>query len=82
MYRQHLEFEADRFGLEFNRDNQALIDIMRSEATANPMFFRYTPATRYFRATHPEIGARIRFAETYRPLLNGQAMIYAQYFRE
>lgn len=79
-YRQHVEFEADRFGLEFNRDNQALVDIMRADATANPMLFRYTPVTRYFRATHPEIQARIEFAETYRPWLDNQPMTYAQHF--
>jgi STE24 endopeptidase len=81
-YRQHVEFEADRFGLEFNRDNQALIDIMRTDAAANPMLVRYTPITRYFRATHPEIQARIQFAEAYRPWLDNQRLVYARYFAE
>lgn len=81
-YRQHVEFEADRFGLEFNRDNQALIHIMQTDAAANPMLFRYTAITRYFRATHPEIKARIKFAETYRPWLDDQPMVYAPYFGE
>lgn len=81
-YRQHVEFEADRFGLEFNRDNQALINIMQSDAAANPMLFRYTPITRYFRGTHPEIRARIEFAETYRPWVNDQTLVYAQYFEK
>ena len=81
-FRVHLEFEADRFGLELDRNNQALIDIMRTYAAANPMLYRHTAVTRYFRATHPEIRARIRFAETYRPWLNDEPMVYAQYFRE
>lgn len=79
-YRQHVEFEADRFGLEFNRDNQALIDIMRADADENPMLLRYTPVTRYFRATHPEVMARIEFAETYRPWLDGRPMVYSRHF--
>lgn len=81
-YRVQLEFEADRFGLELDRNNQALIDIMRTYAAATPMLFRHTAVTRYFRATHPEIRARIRFAETYRPWLHDEPMVYAQYFRE
>lgn len=81
-YRVHLEFEADRFGLELDRNNQALIDIMRTYAAENPMLYRHTAVTRYFRATHPEIRARIRFAETYRPWLNDEPMVYAPYFRE
>jgi len=78
-YRQHVEFEADRFGLEFNRHNRALIEIMRSDAAANPMLFRFTPVTRYFRATHPEIRARIEFAESYHPWANNEPIVYAQY---
>ena len=79
-YRQHVEFEADRFGLELNRNNQALIDIMRSDAAANPMLFKYTPVTRYFRATHPEIRTRIEFAESYRPWADDAPMVYARHF--
>lgn len=81
-YRQHVEFEADRFGLELNRNNQALIDIMRSDAAAKPMLYKYTPVTRYFRATHPEIGTRIEFAGSYRPWVNGAPMVYSRHFKD
>lgn len=81
-YRRHLELEADRFGLEFNRNNQALVDIMRSDAAANPMLLRYTPVTYHFRATHPDIGTRIEFAESYRPWANDGQTVYGRYFRE
>lgn len=81
-YRQHVEFEADRFGLELNRNNQALIDIMRSDAAANPMLFKYTPVTRFFRGTHPQIGTRIEFAERYRPWVNDEPLVYARHFTE
>ncbi|MEO8366555.1 MAG: M48 family metalloprotease [Pseudoxanthomonas sp.] len=81
-YRRHVEFEADRFGLEFNKDNQALIEIMRVDATSNPMLLKYTPITKYFRATHPDISTRIEFAQTYQPWLHNQPMVYKQYFKE
>lgn len=81
-FRRHVEFEADRFGLELNRDNQALIGIMRSDAASNPMLFKYTPATKYFRATHPDISTRIEFAETYQPWLSKQPLVYGQYFKD
>lgn len=81
-YRRHLELEADRFGLEFNRNNQALVDIMRSDAAANPMLLRYTPVTYHFRATHPDIGTRIEFAESYRPWADDEPMVYERYFDE
>lgn len=82
-YRRHVEFEADRFGLEFNKNNQALIEIMRADAASNPMlFFKDQPITKYFRATHPDISTRIEFAQTYQPWLHNQPMVYEQYFKE
>ncbi len=81
-YRRHVEFEADRFGLEFNRGNQALIEIMRTDAASNPMLLKHTPITKYFRATHPDISTRIEFAQTYQPWLHNQPMVYKQYFKE
>ena len=81
-YRRHVEIEADRFGLELNRDNQALINIMKADAVSNPMLYKYTPVTKYFRATHPEISTRIEFAETYQPWSTNQPLVYEQYFEE
>lgn len=80
-FRRHIELEADRFGLELNRDNQALIDIMRVDAVSNPMLFKHTPVTKYFRATHPDISTRIELAETYQPWLSKQPLVYEQYFK-
>lgn len=81
-FRRQVEFEGDRFGLELNRDNQALIDIMKSDAASNPMLFNYTPVTKYFRATHPDISTRIEFAETYQPWLSNQPLVYRQHFND
>ncbi|WP_043957289.1 M48 family metalloprotease [Lysobacter sp. A03] len=78
-WHRNLEIEADRFGLEFNRDNQALIDIMWTDAKQNPMAYRYTPITKFLRATHPQIKDRIKLAETYRPWLDGGPLKYGAY---
>lgn len=78
-FQSNLELEADRFGLELNQDNKALIDIMRSDGKQQPMLYRYTPITRYFRATHPQISDRIHLAETYEPWLHGEHLKYQEY---
>lgn len=75
-----LEVEADRFGLELSRNNQALIDIMWVDARENPIAYKQTPITKYFRATHPQIKDRIHMAETYRPWIEGKPLRYGMYF--
>lgn len=81
-WHQNLELEADRFGLEFNRNNQALIDIMWADAKQNPIAYRHSPITKLFRATHPQIKDRIHLAETYRPWIDGEPIKYDAYFSE
>lgn len=81
-WHRNLELEADRFGLEFHRDNQALIDIMWTDAKQNPMAYRYTPITKFLRATHPQIKDRINLAETYRPWIDGDSLKYGAYFSD
>lgn len=77
-----LEVEADRFGLELNRNNQALIDIMWADTKQNPIAYKQTPITKYFRATHPQIKDRIHMAETYHPWVEGKPLRYGIYFSE
>ncbi len=81
-FQRNLELDADIFGLEFNRDNQALIEIMWADAKHNPTLYRYTPVTKYFRTTHPQIKDRIHNAETYRPWLNQEPLQYGEHFAE
>jgi Zn-dependent protease with chaperone function len=81
-FQRNLEHEADIFGLELNRDNQALSDIMWADAEANPMLYRHTPITRYFRATHPQIRDRLDTAATYKPWLTGEPLRYGQWISE
>ncbi|MBL6852681.1 MAG: M48 family metalloprotease [Alphaproteobacteria bacterium] len=70
-----IEREADRFGLELTHTNHANAELYASWATTFPAeydWFFYT-----FRATHPSLGDRIRFANTYRPWETGQPLVYA-----
>jgi Zn-dependent protease with chaperone function len=79
-FHRNLELEADRFGLEFHRNNQALIDIMWMDAKQNPMAYKHTLITKYFRSTHPQIKDRINLAETYHPWVEGEPLRYGAYF--
>jgi len=81
-WHRNLELEADRFGLEFNRDNQALTSIMWADAKQNPMRYRYTCITKFFRATHPQIKDRIDLAESYRPWIDGSSLKYDAYLSD
>lgn len=77
-----LELEADRFALEFYRNNQALIDIMWVDAKQNPMAYRHTLTTKYLRSTHPQIKDRIDLAKTYHPWVDGEPLKYDAYFSD
>lgn len=66
MFRQHVEFEADRYGLELTHENQALAEMVSSWTTKsklrmpNPSLFFML-----FRSSHPSDATRISFANEY-----------------
>ncbi len=71
-----IEHEADRFGLELTHENRANAELFAGwvragQAPDDDWFFRT------FRATHPSIAGRIRFANTYRPWERGTKLVYA-----
>lgn len=76
-FRQHVEFEADRFGLELTHENKALGQMIASWSTeykghvAKPSRFYML-----FRASHPSDAERINFANTYFPWNEGKSLIY------
>lgn len=77
---RHNEHEADRFGLELTHDNRAAATAfakLQAENLAVPY-----PGTLYkiFRASHPVLGERIEFANTYRPWETGGEQKYADRF--
>ena len=78
---RHMEHEADRFGLEITRDNYSC-------AMTFVKFVRHdldypTPGWLYqvWRSSHPPIGERIEFCNTYHPWRDGETERYGKYFK-
>ncbi len=81
-YSRHQEHEADRFALELTRDNSAggsAFAAMQKENLSNP---RPGPLSVLWRATHPPLGERIDFCNTYKPWKTGEPLQYTSLFRE
>ena len=79
---RHMEHEADRFALEITRANRpaALGFVKLQEDNLSlpyPGWF-----TRVWRSTHPSIGERVEFCNTYRPWDVNQPLRYADLFRD
>jgi STE24 endopeptidase len=79
-YSRHIEHEADRFGLEITHYNHsAATGFARLQAedlaVPRPGWF-YT----IMRASHPSIGERIDFFNSYKPWENGGPVKYENYF--
>jgi Zn-dependent protease with chaperone function len=77
---RHNEHEADRFGLELTRDNRSAATSfvkLQEENLSNPW-----PAAWFtiLRSTHPSVGARIEFFNTYRPWESGEPLKYEDKF--
>ena len=77
-----MEHEADRFALEITRTN-------RSAASGFVKLQEDNLAVPYpgwlstvWRSTHPPIGERIEFCNTYRPWEAGQPLRYGHLFRD
>lgn len=78
---RRLEHEADRFGLELTRDNHAAATAfvkLQQENLSNP---RPGPLYKLWRASHPTLGERIDFCNTYRPWETGGELEYEDRFR-
>lgn len=66
MFRQHVEFEADRYGLELTHENQVLGEMV-SNWTAESKLRTPNPSLFFmlFRSSHPSDAERITFANEY-----------------
>lgn len=76
-----MEREADRFGLELVRDNQAAAGAfarLQAENLGNP---RPGPLYTIWRASHPPLGERIDFCNDYRPWETGEPLRYGHLMR-
>ena len=80
-YSRYQEHEADRFELEVMRDNRASATAfvkLQQENLSNP---RPGRLYKFWRASHPPLGERIDFANTYRPWERGEPLRYEKHFR-
>jgi STE24 endopeptidase len=80
LFARHIEHEADRFGLELTHKNYATAIMFAQEAQAGrapewDTFFLI------FRATHPSVAERIRFANAYKPWERGIPPVYGKVCR-
>jgi STE24 endopeptidase len=80
-FSRHIEHEADRFGLEITHLNHAC-------GTAFTKFVQHdlsypTPGLLYklWRSSHPPLGERIEFCNSYHPWTEGKPGEYEQYFQ-
>lgn len=75
-FSRHLEREADRFALEMTRDNHAAARAFVSLQRENLGYPRPGLLYSLWRATHPSLGERIDFCNTYRPWEQGKPLRY------
>ncbi|MDZ7267939.1 MAG: M48 family metallopeptidase [candidate division KSB1 bacterium] len=80
-FMRHNEHEADRFGLEICQNNRAAAQAfvkLQTENLSNPR-----PGWLYklWRASHPPVGERIDFCNSYRPWEKGEALRYGELFQ-
>ena len=79
-YARHVEFEADRFGLELTQDNDAAATAFVKDAQLGPIVPNPGRFATVFRENHPSLADRIHFANTYHPWLDGTPLVYGRDF--
>ena len=75
------EREADRFGLEITRDNQAAARAFVRLHDENLAVPRTGLLYRLWRGSHPDLADRIEFSNRYRPWSHGAPLRYGDRFR-
>ncbi|HKP74457.1 MAG TPA: M48 family metallopeptidase [Longimicrobiaceae bacterium] len=80
-FSRHLEHEADRFGLELTRDNHAAATAFVKLQTENLATPYHSTLYKLWHDSHPPLGERIEFCNTYRPWAEGKPLRYGGHFR-
>ena len=78
---RHNEHEADRFGLELTHDNYAAATAFVKLQKDNLAVPRPGRLYLFFRASHPSLGDRVDFANSYRPWEEGKPSQYESQFK-
>ena len=81
-YFRHNEHEADRFGLEATRNNEAAARAFVKLQAENLKPPRPNPVLHALRESHPTVAERIEFANAYRPWEKGERLRYEGYLRK
>lgn len=81
-YSRHNEHEADRFGLEITRDNRAAAMAFVRLQQENLGVPRPNTLYKLWTASHPTLGERIDFCNTYRPWERGEPLRYGDLFKQ
>lgn len=79
-FSRYQEHEADRFALELTRDNHAAATTFVRLQEENLTVPRPGPLFMLWRGSHPSLGARVDFANRYRPWETGQKLRYRHLF--
>jgi STE24 endopeptidase len=81
-FSRQIEHNADTFGLEITRKNQAAGEaflVLQQDNLANPY---PGPLFVFWRASHPPIGERVAFFNSYCPWEEGKPLKYGKFFKE
>ena len=79
-YSRWQEHEADRFALELTQDNHAGASAFVELQTSNLSYPYPGPVYKLLRSTHPPIGERVDFCNSYRPWQEGTELRYDHLF--
>ncbi|HEV7366766.1 MAG TPA: M48 family metallopeptidase [Gemmatimonadales bacterium] len=80
-FSRHQEHEADRFALELTRNNRVAATTFVRLQEENLSVPRPGALYNFWRGSHPSLGDRIDFANSYRPWERGHKLRYGRLFR-
>ena len=81
-FSRHFEREADRFGLEITQNNEAAGEAFAKLGSQNLVNPRPGPIYTFWQGSHPAIGERIEFTNSYCPWRTGAPLVYGRYFQD
>lgn len=81
-FSRYFEHEADRFGLEITQNNKAAAEAFIALQQENLAIPRPGLLFKIWRSSHPPLGERIDFCNSYCPWKREEPLKYTEYFRE
>ena len=76
LFARHIEFEADRFGLELTHQNHAAAMVFAEDVQSGRVVPEWDTFFLVTQGTHPSVAERIRFANSYKPWEQGAPLVY------